>query len=106
LHSAATRYGAFPSLPFAPRTVLPPAAITSRPPAAAALLHSHAPENRVEYVSADLGERASAGRLVGRAAARPASTSGPPSAAHWSIAANDLAGSCFRRARFYRARFY
>ncbi len=41
--SAATRCGAFPALSFAPRTVLPSIAITSRPPARTALVCSQAP---------------------------------------------------------------
>ena len=44
--SAATRCGAFPSLFFAPRTVLPSMAITSRPPACTALVYSQAPRTR------------------------------------------------------------
>ena len=44
--SAATRCGAFPVLSFAPRTVLPSIAITSRPLACAALVCSQAPRTR------------------------------------------------------------
>ncbi len=66
---AATRCGAFPSLPFAPRTALPSIAITSRPRPA-----PPGPEPRtegpVQDVRADQGERAPVGGLLRRAAAR------------------------------------
>ena len=89
--SAATRCGAFPSLFFAPRTVLPSMAITSRPPACTALVHSQAPRTRS---STSALTRANARRKVDssagpRAAPSTASTSGPASAAHCPIAAND-----------------
>jgi hypothetical protein len=61
---------AFPSLPFAPRTVLPSTAITSPAAGRCGPRPQPRPENRVEYVCADLGERAPAGRLAGRAAGR------------------------------------
>jgi DDE_Tnp_1-associated len=89
--SAATRCGAFPVLSFAPRTVLPSMAMTSRPPARTALVHSQAPRTR----SSTSGlTRANARRNVDSSAAPPAapstaSTSGPASAAHCPIAAND-----------------
>jgi hypothetical protein len=90
--SAATRCGAFPVLPFAPRTVLPSTAITSRPLTRTALVHSQAPGT----LSSMSGlTRANARRNVDssagpRAAPSVARTSGPASAAHWPIAANDL----------------
>ena len=67
---AATRCGAFPSLPFAPRTVLPSMAITSRPPARTALRPQPGTENPVEHVRADQGERPPEGGLLRRAAGR------------------------------------
>ena len=89
---AATRCGALPSLPFAPRTVLPSTAITSRPPACTARVHSQAPRTRS---STSALTRANARRNVDssaapRAAPSTARTSGPASAAHCPIAANDL----------------
>ena len=77
--SAATRCGAFPSLFFAPRTVLPSMAITSRPPACTALVCSQAPRTRS---STSALTRAKARRNVDssagpRAAPSTASTSGP-----------------------------
>ena len=89
--SAATRCGAFPPLLFAPRTVLPSIAITSRPPACIALVCSHAPRTRS---STSALTSANARRKVDssagpRAAPSTASTSGPASAAHCPIAAND-----------------
>ena len=114
---AATRCGAFPSLPFAPRTVLPSMAMTSRPPACTALVQSQAPRTRS---STSALTRANARRKVDssagpRAAPSTASTSGPASAAHCPIAANDRdpaitaaiptasspASGC-RRPRFFR----
>jgi hypothetical protein len=89
--SAATRCGAVPVLSLAPRTVLPSMAITSRPPDRTALVCSQAPRTR----SSTSGlTRANARRNVDssagpRAAPSTASTSGPASAAHWPIAAND-----------------
>ena len=56
---AATRCGAFPSLLFAPRTVLPSTAITSQPPARAACVQPGA-EDLVERVGAE-PERTPAG---------------------------------------------
>ncbi len=89
--SAATRCGAFPFLFFAPRTVLPSTAITSRPPACTALVYSQAPRTRS---STSALTRANARRKVDssagpRAAPSTASTSGPASEAHCPIAAND-----------------
>ena len=89
--SAATRCGAFPSLFFAPRTVLPSMAITSRPLACTVLVCSQAPRTRS---SASGLTRANPRRNVDssagpRTAPSPASTSGPASAAHCPIAAND-----------------
>jgi hypothetical protein len=90
--SAATRCGAFPSLFFAPRTVLPSTAMTSRPPARTGLVHSQVPST---WSSLSALTRANARRNVDssagpRAAPSPASTSAPASAAHCPIAANDL----------------
>jgi hypothetical protein len=65
--SAATRCGAFPSLFFAPRTALPSTAMTSRPPARAALCAAGA-ENLVQPVRADQGERAPERGLLRRPA--------------------------------------
>jgi hypothetical protein len=115
--SAATRCGAFPSLPFAPRTALPSTAMTSLPPACTALVCSQVPRTR----SSTSGlTRANARRNVDssagpRAAPSTARTSGPASAAHCPIAANDLApavtaamptasspASECRRPRFFR----
>ena len=89
--SAATRCGAFPVLSFAPRTVLPSIAITSLPPAYTALACSQAPRTRS---STSALTRAKARRKVDssagpRAAPSTASASGPASAAHCPIAAND-----------------
>ena len=89
---AATRCGAFPALFFAPRTVLPSMAITSRPPACTALVCSQAPRTRsstsaLTSANARRNVDSSAGP---RAAPSTASTSGPASAAHCPIAANDL----------------
>ena len=88
---AATRCGAFRSLSFAPRTVLPSIAITSRPPARTARVHSHAPRTRS---STSALTRANTRRKVDSSAGPTAapsasSTSGPASAAHCPIAAND-----------------
>ena len=88
---AATRCGAFPSLFFAPRTVLPSIAITRRPPARTALVHSQAPRTRS---STSALTKANARRNVDssagpRTAPSTARTSGPASAAHCPIAAND-----------------
>ena len=47
---AATRCGAFPFLPFAPRTALPSTAITRRPPGRAALVVQPGAEDLVEHV--------------------------------------------------------
>ena len=67
---AATRCGAFPSLLFAPRTVLPSMAMTSRPLG----LHGPRPEpgaeDPVEHVGADQCERAPEGGFLRRAARR------------------------------------
>jgi hypothetical protein len=89
---AATRCGAFPALFFAPRTVLPSMAITSRPSACTALVCSHAPRTQ-SSTSALTG--ANARRNVDysaapRTAPSAVSTSGPASVAHWPIAVNDL----------------
>ena len=90
--SAATRCGAFPFLSLAPRTVLPSMAITSRPLTRAALVCSQAPRTRsstsgLTRANARRNVDSSAGPL---AAPSPASTSGPASAAHCPIAANDF----------------
>jgi hypothetical protein len=83
---------AFPSLLFfVPRTDLPSMAITSLPPACTALVHSQAPGTRS---STSRLTRAKARRNVDssaapRAAPSTVSTSGPASAAHCPIAAND-----------------
>ena len=88
---AATRCGALLSLPFAPRTVLPSMAMTSRPAARTALVYSQAPGTR----SSTSGlTRANVRRNVDssagpRAAPSTASTSGPASADCCPIAAND-----------------
>ena len=86
--SAATRYGAFPALSRALRTVFPSIAITSRPPACTALVCSHAPRTRS---SASALTSAKARRNVDSSAGPRAapSTSGPASAAHCPIAPND-----------------
>ena len=70
--SAATRCGAFPSLLFAPRTVLPSMAITSRPPASTARVHSQAPST---WSSTSALTRANARRKVD-------SSAGPRRAQH------------------------
>ncbi len=85
-------YGAFPSLFFAPRMVFPSMAITSRPLARTALVHSQAPRTQLRTSGLT---RAKARRNVDSSAApRTApstpSTSGPASAAHCPIATNDL----------------
>ncbi len=66
---AATRCGAFPSLFFAPRTVLPSMAMTSRPPAAPPWSTAR-PEDPVEHIGADQGEGAPEGGFLRRAAGR------------------------------------
>ena len=88
---AATRCGALPSLFLAPRTVFPSTAITSRPPVRTARVHSQAPRTRSRASGL---ARAKARRNVDSSAAprtapSTASTSGPASAAHCPIAAND-----------------
>jgi hypothetical protein len=75
---AATRCGAFSSLFRAPRTALPSTAITSRPPACAALVKPGA-NDLVEHVRADQGERAPERGLLRRPADRsePGQHAGP-----------------------------
>ena len=86
------RPGAVPSRSGpSPRTVLPSIAMISRPPARTALVCSQAPRTRS---STSALTRAKARRNVDssagpRAAPSTASTSGPASAAHCPIAAND-----------------
>ena len=88
---AATRCGAFPLLLFAPRTVLPSTAITSRPPACTALVCSQAPrtQSSASALTSPKARRNVDSSAGPRAAPSAASTSGPASAAHCPIAAND-----------------
>ena len=88
---AATRCGAFPPLLLAPRTVLPSIAITSRPPARTALVHSQAPRTRSStsgLTSANVRRKVDSSAAP-RTAPSAARASGPASAAHCPIAAND-----------------
>ena len=96
---AATRCGAFPALFFAPRTALPSTADHQPAAGRTALVHSQAPR---PWSSPSALTRAKARRNVDssagpRAAPSPASTSGPASAAHCPIAANDLDPGDHRR---------
>src|SRR5690348_10173079 len=89
---AATRCGALPALFLAPRTVLPSMAITSRPPARTALVHSQAPRarSRTSGLTRAKARRNVDSSAAPRTAPSTASASGPASAAHCPIAANDF----------------
>ena len=114
---AATRWGAFPFLLFAPRTVLPSMAMTSRPSDCMTRVQSQAPmtRSRTSALTSANARRKVDSSAGPRAAPSTASTSGPASAAHCPIAANDLApaataaiptasspASVCRRPRFFR----